>query len=130
MPLAIAPIACSRTPKCMFRPPWRLRFEIARALEGQPGLGRRREIRRAADQGGYVVRDGVQHLAAGIARRDSRRVRREVRNVAVPAVGQPAFKQTIELLGELGMLGCDSGPESAPRPREAAPNDLARLARK
>ncbi len=60
------------------------RFEIARALECQPGLRRRREIRRAADQGRYVVRDRVQHLAAGVARRHSRGIRREVRNVMRP----------------------------------------------
>ena len=99
----------------------RLRFEIARALEGQPGLGRWREIRRAADQSGHVVRDRVQHLAAGIARGHSRGIRREVRNVAGPAVGQPAFEQTIELLGELGMFGAIADqslvPGLAKRPR-------------
>ena len=89
----------------MLRPPGVAGFEISGALECQPGLGRRREIRRAADQGGHIVGDRVQHLASGIARGHSDGIRHKIRNVAGPSVGQPAFEHSIELFAELRMFG-------------------------
>ena len=45
----------------------RVGFEIAGAFEREAGLGRGREIGGAADQPGIMRRDGVEHLAGGVA---------------------------------------------------------------
>ena len=65
MPLMIAPMACSRMPKWIFRP------RVVRPASKSPapakvsrGLGGRGEVGRAADQPGHVLGEGVEHLAA------------------------------------------------------------------
>src|ERR1700716_3230261 len=86
-PFRIAPMACSRTPKCMLRPP-RLSAsrspapskvrrvlvdgsETAAPRKSRGVFGRGREARRAADEPGVTRRDGVQHLRRGIAAGDA-----------------------------------------------------------
>ena len=121
MPLAIAPIACSRTPKCMFRPPC---VSASRSpAPSKVSLVLVDGARSAAPPTRADMLCAIAFSTLPPASRDAIPVASgsEVRNVAGPAVGQPAFEQTIELLGELGMLGAiaDQGllPGLAKRPR-------------
>ena len=43
-------------------------LEIAGPVEGEPSIGRRSEVGRAADQPGHVSGDGVEHLPGRLAR--------------------------------------------------------------
>ncbi len=72
------------------------------------------EIRRAADQTRDVLGDGVEHLAAGVARGDPLGVRVEGGNVLVPAVGQLARAQVVEGFGQVGIALAVSGEGLVP----------------
>ncbi len=80
-------------------------LEAARPLEGEVGLGRRRQVGGAADQPGQVERDRVQDLARAFAGRDALLVGLEGRDLAVPALRQLVLVHHLELGGELGILG-------------------------
>ena len=98
-------MACSRMPKCMLRPRGAVGLEIARPFEGQPRLGGRGQVGRAADQPGNVLRERVEHLARRIARGQALGIRRKRGHVRVPAFGQLAVLHAVELIGQLGVLG-------------------------
>ena len=61
------------------------RLELIHALEGEPGLRRRREVRGAAQHRGDPERDRVECLRRGVAAGDALGIGREGREVAVPA---------------------------------------------
>ena len=82
----------------------RVGFEIAGAFEGETRLGRRREVGRAADQPGIMRRNGVQHLAGGIARGKALRVGRESRKVASQPSGSSRSLHALDLVGKSGYL--------------------------
>ncbi len=79
-------------------------LEIARPLERHVGLGRGGQIGGPADQPGDVLGDRVQHLARGGPRRHALGVGGEDRQVFVPAVGELAVLDPVELVGQVRML--------------------------
>ena len=79
MPLAMAAEACSRIPKCRLRPVSLVGLEVAGAVEGEPRLGRGREVGRAAEQPGHGLGQRVEHLARRVAAGDAPSVGRERR---------------------------------------------------
>ena len=79
-------------------------LEIAGPFEGHVGLGRRGQVGGAADQPGDVLGDRVEHLARRGARGQPLGVGGEDRQVLVPAVGELAVLDSIELVGQVGML--------------------------
>ena len=78
--------------------------EVAGPLERQPRLAGRGQVRRAAHQPGHVLRQGVEHLAGGVARGLALGVGREGRQVLVPALGELAALHPVEVVGQLGVL--------------------------
>ena len=94
-----------------------VRLEVAGVVEGQPGLGGGRQVGRAADQPGEVLRDGVLDLARGIAAGDALRVGREGRDCLVPAGGQLARLHRLELRRQLGIALAVAGEQRAPLAR-------------
>ncbi len=62
------------------------RREISGVFEGEPRLGRRRQVGGAPEQPRHVPGDGVQHLARRLAPGDPLPVDREVGYVAIPTV--------------------------------------------
>jgi len=96
-------MACSRIPKCRFRPPDcpppdRPRPRI------QAVLGRRREIGRTADQPRIMCRNSVQDLGRGIAAGESFSVSGECRQVGIPTIGQRLRLHPLESVGKIGVL--------------------------
>ncbi len=75
--------------------------EIPRVGERQPRLGRRGQVRRPADQPGHVLGHHVQHLGRRVPARESLGIRRETREVAIPAVRKLAVLHAVHLLREL-----------------------------
>ena len=84
------------------------------ALFRQPRLGRRREVRRAAQQPGDVRRQGVQDLGAGVAPGDALGVGVEGLDGGLPAFGQLAALEHIPLGGKLGVRLLISGEPGVP----------------
>ena len=94
-----------------------------------------------------ALREGVEHLAGGVAAGDALGVGRERRQGAVPAVGQLAALDAVELVREAGVLGpvrveerlpgragglaagADARPRSPRRPRRARRSRRPRAAR-
>ncbi len=89
-------------------------FDITGALEGQPSLGRWREIRRTADEPGITRRDGVQHLRRGIAAGDALGVGGKARQFDIPVVRQRATLDPLEAIGKLGVFLAIFGEPSEP----------------
>ena len=79
-------------------------FEIAGALECEPGLGGRREIGRAADQPRVMRGNGVEHLAGRVARGKALRVGGENRKGRVPVLGKLAPLHALDPVGKVGVL--------------------------
>src|SRR5262245_25026651 len=82
-----------------------VRLEVARPLERQPGLRRWREIGCAPEQPRHVLRDRVQDLARRVAARDALRVRWELGDGGVPALGQLAALHALYFVRQLGVSG-------------------------
>ena len=78
-------------------------FEIASAVEGQPGLGRGRQIGGPAEEPRQAGRDRVQHMCGRVAARDAIRIGGENRNVLIPPIGQVAPLHALTRVGELGI---------------------------
>ena len=118
------------------RPPGRVGFEIAGALERQAGLGRRREIGRAADQPRVMRGNGVEHLAGGVARGKALGVGGKNRKSRVPAIGKLAPLHAFDLVGKIGVLasvGCEQRApifvETSSAPADAVLKMLAHAVR-
>src|SRR5260370_36910453 len=78
--------------------------EIPRAIESQicfVGMG---QVRRSPDHPGNISCQYVESLAGGVAGRHALGIRREDRQVLVPAVRQLPVLHTGKLLGELREL--------------------------
>src|SRR5260221_13078189 len=82
--------------------PWALGFEIAGALESQPRLGRRREIRRTADQPRVMRRDSVQDFRRGIAPGDTLGIAGKPRDDDIPTIRQPPTLHPPQPIDKLG----------------------------
>ena len=82
-----------------------VRLQVTGTVEGQPRLGRRRQVRGAADQPRVVLGQRVQHLPGRRPRCDALRVGGKGRNVGVPADGQFATLHPVELVGQVGKFG-------------------------
>src|SRR5215813_10619721 len=83
--------------------PWTNGLEISRTR--QNGLVRWPEIRRATEKPRDVLRKHIQHFARGFAPRETFRVGRENREVAVPRGGKFAALNPVYLGRELGAFG-------------------------
>ena len=90
------------------------RTEIAGAVECEPGLRRGGEVGGAANEPGHGARDRVQDLRGGIAPADALRVRLERRQVPIPALGQLAPLDAVELVRQRRMLTPVSGEHREP----------------
>ena len=79
----------------------RVRLDAARV--GDQRERRRRQIRRAADQLGHVGRRPLKHGLRRLPRRGHRARGVEPRHLPVPALGEPAGNDPLELLRQLGV---------------------------
>ena len=79
-----------------------VRLKPRRALD--VGLGRGREVRRPAQQARQMRRHRVQHLPARVARGEALGIGGEGGDIRLPALGQLARAQQVELLG-FGRVG-------------------------
>ena len=92
-------------------PKWRLRpavvagLEIAGAVEGQPRLGGRGQVGRAADQPRDILGDRVEDQAGGVRAWPSPCGRRGRPAGRIPALGELAVLHPVELVGQIGVLG-------------------------
>src|SRR5439155_17677823 len=91
-------------------------FEIAGALERQSCLGRGRQVSGAAEQPGKPAGNGVEHLAARVAGGQALGVGREGRDLGVPALGEAARAEAVELAGLVG-IGAAVGGQLLVPPR-------------
>ena len=84
-------------------------LKLARTRIVQNDLGAARDIRCAADNPRHFRGDGLEHLARGLARGDAGGVCAEARDIAVPAVREPAISDELEMLRvvwvRLGVVG-------------------------
>ena len=80
-------------------------LEVAGAVEGQAGLGRRCQVGRTAHKPGDIPRHRVEDQAGRIARGHSLAVGGERRQACIPAVGELAMLHPVELVGQFGVLG-------------------------
>ena len=78
-------------------------FHVARALKGQACLGRGGEVSRASNQPGIVRRNRVEDLARRVAAGQSLGIRRENREIRIPAVRRLALGHALDLVGKIGM---------------------------
>ena len=94
---------------------------LAGAFKRQQRFRRGRQVRRAADQPGHVLRDGVQHFARRIPRGQALGVGWERRQVFVPAFGKLPVLHAVELIGQLRILGLVIGEEFHPVASRSSP---------
>ena len=80
------------------------RLEVARAVVFERGLGRRREIRRAAEQPRNILRERIEDLTRRVATGDALGVGGEDRQIAVPACGKLPPLHLLDLGREFGVL--------------------------
>ena len=81
-----------------------LGLEVARAVERQVRLRRRRQVGRAADDPRHCLRDGVEHPARRVAARETLLVGGERRQRALPARRELAALDALELVGQVRVL--------------------------
>src|SRR5262249_43516504 len=87
-------------------------FEIAGIFE--VGFSRRREVGGATDEPRTFRRDGVEHLAARLARCHALGVGGKLRQRRLPSVRRLARVDTVELLRLLRIFGAVGGEQLAP----------------
>ena len=80
-----------------------VRLEVARAVEGQAGLRGGREIGRAAEKPGNVLRDRVQDLPGRVAAGDPLRIGGKLRDVRIPTSRELPALHALDLVCELGI---------------------------
>src|SRR3954467_11569869 len=113
-PFTRAPIPCSRMPQCRLRPPYwpPPAPRVARARGAPPAVlaalhapavldqrqRRRREVGGPAGQLGDFRGRPLDHLVGGLAGGDHAGVRALARDVGVPAVGQAARQDALDLV--------------------------------
>ena len=100
-------------------------LEISGAIEFEGGPVRRRQIRRASEKPGDILRDDVKHIARCVPPSHALGVGREDREVSVPPRRKLASLHLIDLGSEIGMLGpigVEQVCPSAARLRAARPN--------
>src|SRR5690606_14946430 len=86
--------------------------EVASALHCR--VGRRVEVRRAADEGRDVLEEGIDDLSGRLAGGDRLVARLPARETGVPALGQVAVDRGLQLRGEIRIRLAIAGEELVP----------------